>query len=222
MHFHELANTVRAHAEAATSRIPKPTMATISSYNASTHSVKVTFQGVGDNDFTETGWIPLGAVGVGNGFGVLTAPNIGDMVMISFTDGSNAAPKIVGRYFSTINTPPAVPSGETWVVHKSGSAVKFLTNGDVTLHVAGNYTETVAGTATRTAAAHHVVGPIQADNTITGMQGIAISGDNGSGNASTVTGNFNTIGTITNNGHDIGSTHKHVNSGGSGLGGVPQ
>jgi uncharacterized protein involved in type VI secretion and phage assembly len=214
MHYHELANTMRAHAEAATGRIPKSCMATISSYNASTHSVKVTFQGVGDNDFTETGWMMLDAVGVGNGFGVLSAPNIGDMVMISFTDGSSAAPKITGRFFSTINTPPAVPAGETWIVHKSGALMKFHNDGSVEI--------AAATTIKYTAEQHHFIGPVLMDNTLTGMQGIAISGDNGTGNASTVTGNFNTTGTITNNSHDIGSTHKHVNSGGSGLGGVPQ
>jgi uncharacterized protein involved in type VI secretion and phage assembly len=203
---------MRSHAEAAAGRIPKPRMATISSYNASTHSVKVTFQGVGDNDFTETGWIPLGAVGVGKGFGVLSAPNIGDMVMISFTDGSNSAPKITGRFFSTINTPPAVPAGETWIVHKSGSLLKFHNDGSVEMKS--------ATTTTYTATQHHFVGPVLMDNTLTGSQGIAISGDNGSGNASTVTGNFNTTGTITNNGHNIGSTHQHsgVQTGGGNTG----
>jgi hypothetical protein len=155
MHYHELANTMRAHAEAATNRIPRPNMATISSYNASTHAVKVTIQGVGDNDFEETGWIPLGAAGVGNGFGVLSAPNIGDMVMVAFTDGSNSAPKIIGRFFSNVNVPPTVPAGETWIVHKSGSYLKFLTSGvvqlvtqsDLTATVGGNMTANVTGTA---------------------------------------------------------------------------
>ena len=188
MNYHELANAMRAHAEAAAGRIPKPRMATVSSYNPSTHSVKVTFQGVGDSDVIETGWLPLGAVGVGNGFGVLTAPNIGDMVMIGFTDGSNAAPKVIGRFFSNVNVPPAVPAGDTWVVHKSGSAMKF--NGD------GTITVTAASTITYTATQHHFVGPVQMDNTvlvkqqITGQGGMAVSGGSGasvSGNV-TVTG----------------------------------
>lgn len=38
----------------------------------------------------------------------------------------------------------------------------------------------------------------------------------------TVNGNVSTTGAITNNGKDIGSGHQHLNSGGSGLGGVPQ
>lgn len=148
MEYHELANAMRTHAEAAAGRLPKSRMATISSYNAATHSVKVTFQGVGDSDLTETSWLPLGAVGVGNGFGVLSAPNIGDMVMVAFTDGSHAAPKIVGRFFSNVNVPPAVPAGETWIVHKSGSGLKFRNNGNVELVTNANLSATVGGAMT--------------------------------------------------------------------------
>lgn len=38
----------------------------------------------------------------------------------------------------------------------------------------------------------------------------------------TLTGAVESTGTITNNGKNIGSGHQHLNSGGSGLGGVPQ
>jgi hypothetical protein len=38
----------------------------------------------------------------------------------------------------------------------------------------------------------------------------------------TNTGNVATAGTLTNNAHDVGSTHRHVNSGGTGIGGIPQ
>ncbi len=37
-----------------------------------------------------------------------------------------------------------------------------------------------------------------------------------------INANVQTTGTVTNNGHAIDSTHKHVNSGGSGLGGEPE
>lgn len=43
-------------------------------------------------------------------------------------------------------------------------------------------------------------------------------------NAQTVTINANvsTVGTLTNNSHDVGSTHRHTASGGTGVGGPPQ
>jgi uncharacterized protein involved in type VI secretion and phage assembly len=220
MDYHELANTVRSIAQGILSGFAKPRTAEVTSYNPDTHSVKVTVEGVGDSDFKETGWIPLNAVGVGKNFGVASAPNIGDMVEVSFSRFSIAAPKIVGRFFSNVNVPPSIPAGETWVVHKSGSLLKFHNDGTVEIKA--------ASTITYTATQHHFVGPVQMDNTvlvkqtITGQGGMAVSGDNGSGNTSTITGNLNTTGQITNNGHRIDSSHQHVNSGGSGLGGVPQ
>lgn len=52
---------------------------------------------------------------------------------------------------------------------------------------------------------------------IGGMVGSAASGA-----AAVINGVINFIGTLTSNGHDISSTHQHINSGGSGLGGPPQ
>lgn len=52
---------------------------------------------------------------------------------------------------------------------------------------------------------------------LNGMTGSVVSGV-----AASITGAINFFGTLTSNGHDIGSTHKHTNSGGSGLGGPPQ
>jgi hypothetical protein len=42
------------------------------------------------------------------------------------------------------------------------------------------------------------------------------------GGTMTLNNNVNIIGTLTNNGKNVGSNHQHLNSGGSGLGGVPQ
>jgi hypothetical protein len=56
---------------------------------------------------------------------------------------------------------------------------------------------------------------------MTGQGGMAVSGDNGSGAASTVTGNLATTGSITNNGKSIGSTHVHTNGNGGANTGAP-
>jgi phage baseplate assembly protein gpV len=196
----------------------------VQSYDPNTYSVKVTLQ----PSSVLTGWIPIETHAIGDGWGIAYGPQIGDQAIVDFADGDPEAATVSGFIYSDQDRPPPVPSGEIWTVHKSTSALKFLTNGDVTLHVAGNYTETVTGTATRTASQHHVIGPVQMDNTLnvtetlSGEGGMAISGDNGSGKTLSIDGDLNTNGAITNNGHDIGSTHKHINSGGSGLGGVPQ
>jgi hypothetical protein len=38
----------------------------------------------------------------------------------------------------------------------------------------------------------------------------------------TINGNLTVVGTMLNNGHAVGSTHRHLNSGGTGTGGVPE
>jgi phage baseplate assembly protein V len=192
-----------------------PRTGLITSYDPKKHAVKVAIQPEG---VEVAGWIPLGAIGVGNGFGIVCGPNLGDMVQVAFDNASPNAPRIVGRFFSNVNMPPAVPSGDTYIVHQSGSALKF--NGD------GTITVTATSSITYTATQHHFVGPVQMDNTLlvkqtmTGQGGMAVSGDNGTGATSTITGNLATTGSITNNGKSIGSTHTHsgVQSGSSNTG----
>jgi uncharacterized protein involved in type VI secretion and phage assembly len=193
-----LANAMSQRAALAMLDLTTPRTGTITSYDPAKHAVKVQIQPEG---VEVAGWIPLGAAGVGTGFGIVCGPNMGDMVQVVFDNASPNAPRITGRFFSNVNVPPNVPSGDTYIVHKSGSALKF--NGDGTITVAS--TSSITYTATQ----HHFVGPVLMDNTLTGNGGIAISGDNGTGNASTVSGNFATTGTITNNGKSIGSTHTH-------------
>lgn len=103
---------------------------TISGYDPDSHCVKVTIQPEG----YDTGWIQLSALGVGNGWGILTGPQLGDEVSVAFDDGDPNLGKVTGRFFSDVNPPPAVPSGETWLLHVSGSILKFSNDGTVTLH----------------------------------------------------------------------------------------
>jgi phage baseplate assembly protein V len=140
---------------------------TISGYDPGSHCVKVTIQ----PDGYDTGWIQLAAMGVGNGWGVLTGPQIGDEVCVTFDGGDPQLGKVTGRYFNDVRPPPAVPAGETWVLHESGSLLKFLNDGTVSLHsgVAINYD----------APQHHFTGgPVSMDHklTVTDADGIVVVG----------------------------------------------
>ncbi|GJH22421.1 hypothetical protein CBA19CS22_37785 [Caballeronia novacaledonica] len=157
---------MRQQASLSSLDVSKPRTGLITSYDPNKHAVKVTIQPEGVD---AAGWIPLGAVGVGNGFGVLCAPNIGDMVLIEFSEGNSRAPRIVGRFFSTVDIPPAVPSGETWIVHKSGSFMKFHNDGSIEVNAAAG--------ATYTATQHHFVGPVQMDNTLNVNQNVTSKAD---------------------------------------------
>jgi uncharacterized protein involved in type VI secretion and phage assembly len=143
-----------------------PRTGTITSYDPAKHAVKVQIQPEG---VEVAGWIPLGAAGVGNGFGIVCGPNIGDMVQVAFDSGSPNAPRIVGRFFSNVNLPPAVPSGDTYIVHKSGSVLKF--NGD------GTITVTATSSITYKATQHHFIGPVQMDDTLNATKQITSQAD---------------------------------------------
>lgn len=210
-------NAVRAHAQMAQGEKTGNRVGIVTAYDPAKYAVKVKMW----PDTEESlGWIPLASTYVGNGWGLVAGPSINDQVKVAFDREDQDAGVVVGRMFTDVEQPPAVPSGDLWLVHKSGSLLKF--HGDGTVEIAA------ASAMKYTAAQHHFVGPVQMDNTLnvtqtlSGEGGMSISGDNGTGHASTVTGNTNFTGGVTANGHDIGSTHQHINSGGSGLGGVPQ
>jgi len=182
--YRQLANAQRENALNAGNDRSAPREAIITSYDPATHAVKVALQPADPDNPTESNWMKLGTIGVGNGFGLAIGPNIGDMVLVVFSDGDAATGSIVGRFFNAEDQAIPVPSGEIWAVHKSGSSLKFLGNGDVQMNVVGNYVETVTGTTSRTAAAHQVMGPVMMDKTLTVGQDII---DN------TTTGNTDTM-----------------------------
>ncbi|MDW9244480.1 phage-related baseplate assembly family protein [Burkholderia cepacia] len=181
----------------------------ITAYDPNKYAVKVKMW----PDTQESlGWIPLASPWIGNGWGLVGGPSIGDQVKIAFDREDQDAGVVVGRMFNDVDQPPAVPSGEFWIVHKSGSLVKFHNDGTVEI--------TAASTMKYTAAQHHFVGPVLMDNTLTGNGGIAISGNNGTGNASSITGNTNFTGTVMANGKHIDDTHYHSDPQGGNTGTV--
>lgn len=158
-------------------------LGTISGYDASNYLAKVLLQ----PDGIETGWLPIAAIGVGNGWGIQVAPNIGDMVEVEFQDGGIDAGLITGRFFNNSARPNAVPTGEVWLVHKGGQFIKMLGDGSISssgtwnhtgaMNVAGNVAitgnETVTGnvTAQGTVQAPNVVGTTNV--TFGGKSGVA-------------------------------------------------
>ncbi|MBN3811704.1 phage baseplate assembly protein V [Paraburkholderia sp. Ac-20347] len=151
MSMARLANAIRQQARMSTAHETLPRFATISSYDASNHAVKVIVQPV-DPEIgeQESNWMPLGAIGIGNGWGVAVGPQIGDQVLVVYESGDFSSGTIVARVFSVAQKAPAVPSGEIWALHSTGSFVKLVTSGDISVNTVGNLTATVAGNMTST------------------------------------------------------------------------
>jgi len=144
-----------------------PRTGTITSYDKDNGVVKVAIQPEG----RDTNWIKLDCPGVGNGWGVQIGPQIGDEVTVSFDSSDPNLGKVTARHTNSLSLPMPVPSGEIWLVHETGSHLKFNTDGTVTLHsaVAISYD----------APAHHFTGgPVTMDHTltVTDSTGIVVTG----------------------------------------------
>lgn len=127
-------NAARREAERVLRNVAQPRMGIISSYNADTYQVKVRLQ----PEDTETGWMPLASISVGNGWGLLIGPEIGAQVKIGYQEGHSGSPIAELSVFSDEDRPAVagiggVPSGEFWLVHKSGTRLRLLN--DSTLEI---------------------------------------------------------------------------------------
>lgn len=114
---------------------------TVKSYDPTTHMAKVMIS----PELILTGWLPIHAMGIGNGFGVYSAPNIGDQVIVTHLEDDFGSGMVTGRLCDDDHIPPAVPSGETWLVHSSGSFLKFTNDGKVALTSHDDLNVTVGG-----------------------------------------------------------------------------
>lgn len=194
----------------------------VKSYDPGTASARVRLLPIDpDNpDRSLTGWLPVTSPWVGNGWGMDAPVSPGDQVEVQFFGGEIDNGYVCARLFSDQQRPTGAQSGEFFLTHASGSKLQFHNDGSVTL--------VSAGTLTSQAPQWNHTGPVQIDGTllvkktITGQAGMAVSGNNGTGNSMSISGNTNFAGTVTANGHSIDDTHKHtgVQSGSSNTGTV--
>lgn len=189
-------NAMRLQAARAMSRLHTSRIGQITSYDPNRHAVKVTYQPDGD----KSGWMPLASAWVGNGWGLFAAPEVGQTAIVSFVEGALDGPVAELRLYNDANQPLAVPAGEFWVVHASGSFLKFINDGKVSansdtdmeitvggdLHatVQGDVTADVTGDATLTANTATVNAPTTINDDLTVNGTITASGDVTAGSVS--------------------------------------
>lgn len=118
----------------------------ITAYDPDNYAVKVQLQPTGE----ETGWIQLSSPWVGDGWGLAAGPMIGAAVEVEFDSGLMGAGMAAGQFFNDEDRCPGPPSGEFWLIHKSGSMLKFLNTGEVQVGSAAKITYD--------APAHHFTG----------------------------------------------------------------
>ncbi|MFZ4214899.1 phage baseplate assembly protein V, partial [Pantoea endophytica] len=124
-----LLNVMAASARQATMGEIGTRQGIITAYDPDAYVVKVQLQPSGE----ETGWIPLSSPWVGKDWGMAAGPMIGAVVEVEFDSGLPGAGMATGQFYNDQDRCPGPPSGEFWLVHQSGSLLKFLNNGEVLL-----------------------------------------------------------------------------------------
>ncbi len=113
-------------------------------YDPTTYSCKVLIQ-PGDKTYPDgylTGYLPIKGIWGGNGWGLFAPPPAGSKVAVIPVEGSLEAAYIDPFFFYEDHQPVPVPQGEFWLVHQSGSALKFLNDGTVELSAHNNLSVT--------------------------------------------------------------------------------
>jgi len=159
-------NAMRLQAQRALAEFMVCRNGQITNYDPDNYAVKVQLQ----PDGMLTGWLPLTSPWIGNQWGLFAAPSVGDMVAVEFIDGNLEAGFATMRFFNDEDRPLSVESGEFWLVHKSGSFLKFHNDGTVELTTHSDLTATVGGKLTA-----NVTG--DTDATISGKLTAAVTGD---------------------------------------------
>jgi len=156
----------------------------VSAYNPNDYTVKVILLPT----MEETGFVPLAAPWVGNNFGAVFGPAIGDSVRLDFVDGRIEACLAGGRFFNDSARPPVVQSGQAAIVDSKGSYVKLNNDGTITLGAPTGITSTTP--------LLKQVGNFEVDGNTTLNGDITQTIGNGTGTA-TLAGNLTAPGTIT-------------------------
>ncbi len=178
----------------------------VAGYDPNTYSATVTLL----PDQITTGWLPIASPWIGNQWGLFCPPNVGDMVSVAFFEGHLEAGFVELRFWNAVDQALAPPSGEFWIVHKSGSLLKFTNDGKVALtsnsdlnvtvggklnaNVTGDLNATVSGNAAANATGNVSV-------TSSGSSSVTVTSGSGGINLNGVTidtsGNVNSPATIT-------------------------
>ena len=142
-----LQDAVKQHVAGVIGTLAKTTMGFVTSYDPNRYAVKVTLS---PSDI-ETGWMPILAQQIGNGWGVYFAPNIGDQCTVGFWEMYPDAPFCMGFLPSDEAVPPSVLAGEMLLRHASGALLQLDHNGNAVVSAQGNVTVNATGNVNVTA-----------------------------------------------------------------------
>jgi phage baseplate assembly protein gpV len=120
-----------------------PRLGNVMAYDPKLHAVQVALQPEG----LTTNWIPLSSPSIGNGWGMVAIPSIGDQVKVNFPEYGATQGVTVARVYDERNAVPMAAQngqpGEFFLVDKMGSTIALTTDGHLRLN--GNIEVDVIG-----------------------------------------------------------------------------
>lgn len=120
-------NRIKAQSSQLDQSWAQPRLGLVSSVNSTDATVRVMIQ----PENVLSGWLPVSSIWVGAAWGMVCLPSPGDQVLVLFQEGDSEHGIVVGGLWSATRPPPTVPSGELWIVHKSGSFLKLTNDGSI-------------------------------------------------------------------------------------------
>src|ERR1700689_175517 len=114
-------NAMRGESQRAAATKSLPRRGVVSAYDPAHYAAKVIIQPEG----FETGYLSIATPWVGANWGLFCPPTPGDVVDAHFQEGGKLAAYVSLRFYGNEAPPLTVASGEFWLVHKSGSCLKF-------------------------------------------------------------------------------------------------
>lgn len=133
-----LLNAFKGHSSAQDGLVGQARFAKVTSVDPKLGTVKVQLQPEG----VLTGWLPVLSAWVGASWGISCPPSPGDQVLVIPQEGDAENGIVVGRAWTQDAATPETPVGELWLTHKSGSYVRLINDGTISIkgdvHVAGD------------------------------------------------------------------------------------
>ncbi|MDE3023355.1 MAG: baseplate assembly protein, partial [Pseudomonadota bacterium] len=125
----EFLNSIKWLANSLDRQAGQPRIGVVQSINPNDHTARVLIQ----PSATLSGWMPVAAQWIGNGWGMVCLPSPGDQVVVVPHDGDADNGIIIGRVYAPQGgvLPPPAPVGEFWLVHKAGAYIKLLNDGTI-------------------------------------------------------------------------------------------
>jgi phage baseplate assembly protein gpV len=122
-------NMVKAHAGGLDGLTGVARFGLVSSFDPATYSAKVLIQ----PENVLSGWLPIVSAWVGAGWGFAAPLLPGAQVLVIAQEGDAEQGVIIGSVWSSVDQPLTAPAGEIWLQHQSGSFVKMLNDGTISL-----------------------------------------------------------------------------------------